>query len=241
MVFRKTVGALFLLVILLPNALGSSSAEFDEDTTGIYDRAEESFFPGEFMEDLIIEVDREEISLDIDGGIIELTPEENWWGEANLTISNATEMLVIPIRVRPVNDAPELGDIVIEGDPLSLVNPLIASINATDVDGDQLEITWYLDQEEMGIGPKIQYYIYPGRKNLTVVVNDGNGGILSTWAIVDPLPPPGWGEEPDNTRNRIIFWTIFGSGAFLFTALTSWVFLSKGKNEVKKRIDEDAG
>jgi hypothetical protein len=99
------------------------------------------------------------------------------------------------------------------------------------MDGDQLEIIWYIDQEKIGEGPDIQYYIYPGRKNLTVVVDDGSGGTVSTWIDIDPLPPPGWGEEPDNTRNRIIFWSIFGSGGLIFAALTAWVFLSRGKDE----------
>jgi hypothetical protein len=231
MVFRNMGVALLLLIILLPPALGASSIEFDEDTISVYDRAENTFFPGETMDDLDIDVDREEISLDIDGGRIEIIPRENWWGEANLTISNGTEELIIPIHVNQVNDSPEVLDLIIEGDPLALVNPLRAGINATDIDGDDLTTTWYLDGEEIGTGPEIQYYIYPGRRNLTVVVDDGNGGTVSTWAVLDPVSPPGWGEEPDNTRNRIIFWSIFGSGAMIFTVLTAWVFLSRGKDD----------
>ncbi len=234
--FFRNVGAVIIsLVILLPAAAGASSVDLDEDTTFVYDRAEEGFFPGELMDDLDIEVDQDGISLDIDGGRIEIIPRENWWGEANMTISNGTEELIIPIHVRPVNDAPQIINLTIEGDPKALVNPLVASLDATDIDGDHLDITWYLDQDEIGEGPEIQYYIYPGRKNLTVVVDDGKGGTTSTWTYLDPIPPPGWGEEPDNTRNRIIFWSIFGSGAIIFTALTAWVFLSRGRDDEGSR------
>ena len=133
-----------------------------------------------------------------------------------------------------MNDAPEILDVTLNGDPASLENPVIYNISYFDVDGDPISIKWYLDGEEMSTGAHGQRYIYPDQNNLTVVIDDGNGGIDSMTVIVHTIPPEGWGDEPDNTRNRIIFWTIFGTAGVILLAAMVWVLF---RPEYRERDD----
>ncbi len=114
-------------------------------------------------------------------------------------------------------------------------NPLNASVTFTDPDGDEVTTTWLLDGEEIGSGNSIQRYVYPGRHNLTVVLDDGNGSVVQVSRTLDPIPPPGWNDEPDNRRNELIFWSIFGAGGMIFGAVAAWIWLSKGPSDDQNR------
>jgi hypothetical protein len=128
------------------------------------------------------------------------------------------------------NSPPE--NIIITGIPQDgrIENPLNATISFEDPDGDNVSVTWLLDGEEIGKGYSIIRYIYPGRKNLTAVLDDNNGSVIQVSRIVDPVPPPGWGDKPDNRRNELIFWTIFGSGGLIFALAAAWIWLKKEKD-----------
>jgi hypothetical protein len=120
-------------------------------------------------------------------------------------------------------------DVRIEGIPDDgrIENPLNASVSYTDPDGDIVSIRWLLDGEEVATGPSIQRYVYPGKHNLTVELDDGNGSVVRSSRILDPVPPPGWGDEPDNRRNELIFWAIFGSGGLIFATAVAWIWLKR--------------
>lgn len=117
-----------------------------------------------------------------------------------------------------------------------LINPLRATINVTDP--ENATITWFLDGEEIGTGTTIQRYVYPGLHNLTVKIEYDNGTIISRTFELDPVPPPGWEEEPDNRKNRIIFWLIFGSGGIVFAAFAAWLWLKKDDKDPTNLQDQ---
>ncbi len=133
------------------------------------------------------------------------------------------------------NTPPE--DIEIIGIPSDgrIENPLNASVTFSDPDGDEVNITWLLDGEEIGTGNSIQRYVYPGRHNLTVVLDDGNGSVVQVSRILDPIPPSGWNDEPNNNKNDLIFWSIFGAGGIIFGAVAAWIWLSKGPSDDQNR------
>jgi hypothetical protein len=115
-----------------------------------------------------------------------------------------------------------------------LINPLKASVSFPDMENST--IRWFLDGDEIGIGPSIQRFVYPGLHNLTLEIEYQNGTVFTRSFDLDPVPPPGYNDEPDNTRNRIIFWSIFGTGGLIFAAAAAWIWLkrdSENEGELK--------
>ncbi len=118
-----------------------------------------------------------------------------------------------------------------------LVNPLNATLTYRDADNDNVTIEWYLDGEMVAEGAHIGRYIYPGPRNLTVVLQDEKGGrTIRSWTL-EPLPPSGWSDRPDDAGNRLMFWAIFGSAGIAFSIGLGW-FLA---HEFRSRMGrEDA-
>jgi len=125
----------------------------------------------------------------------------------------------------PDNSPPVILSVAGIPDDGILTGPLNASVEWKDDDNDTVTVRWLLDGEQIGEGATITRYIYPGRKNLTVTLDDGNGGLTHRSWTLDPDPPEGWDDRPDNARNRIIFWTIFGMGGMLFAVALVWYYL----------------
>ncbi len=125
------------------------------------------------------------------------------------------------------NSPPE--SIIINGIPEDgrIENPLNASVSFEDPDGDNVSVTWLIDGEEVGTGYNIRRYVYPGKHNLTAVLDDGNGSVVRVSRTLDPIPPPGWRDKPDNRRNELIFWVIFGSGGVIFALSAAWIWLKR--------------
>jgi len=123
------------------------------------------------------------------------------------------------------NSPPMIMNIVGIPDDGILTGPLNASVEWKDDDNDTVTVRWLLDGEQIGEGASITRYIYPGKKNLTVTLDDGNGGLASRSWTLDPAPPEGWDDGTDNTSNRIIFWTIFGLGGLFFAVVLVWYYL----------------
>ena len=147
------------------------------------------------------------------------------WGNNLLAM-----ILIVSFMVLMPGSSGELPDTFeVRGVPLDgkLINPLNASVVIDDSTEEDLMISWYLDGEKVADGEHIQRYIYPGTHNLTVTIEDDVGGSISRSFLLDPVPPPGWGEEPDNDRNMTIFWIIFGSGGLVFAGVAAWIWIKK--------------
>ena len=156
--------------------------------------------------------------------------------------------LAISMRIRPVilitfsvfcliwmdnasgNSPPQ--NVEINGIPEDgrIENPLNATVSFIEPDGDVVSIRWLLDGEEIATGQSVRRYVYPGTYNLTVELNDGNGSVVKMSRILDPIPPPGYGEKPDNRKNDLIFWSIFGAGGIIFALTAAWIWLKKDEN-----------
>ena len=107
-------------------------------------------------------------------------------------------------------------------------NPLNISIVAQDPENGNLTYSWYLDGELIGEGPGLTYYLFPGARNVTLVISDPEGNSISRSWVFSATPPPGWGDRPDNDRNRAIFWSIFGIfGTILILVLAFILFRKK--------------
>jgi hypothetical protein len=174
-------------------------------------------------------------------GYLNFTPHENFVGSftVNLTFNDNGTITKdeIHVNVTNVNDEPVIDQILVNGDPNELINPVVAHVQFADIDDDEVEITWYLDGEEIGKGENLQRYIYPDQNNLTVVIDDGNGGSETRTIVIHTIPPEGWGEEANNTINRVIFWTIFGSAGAILIAAMVWV-LFKPESRVRNKGED---
>ncbi len=138
--------------------------------------------------------------------------------------------LIISFTVMMSDSSGEVPDTFeVLGIPLDgkLINPLNASVVIDDRSEDNLMISWHLDGGKVAEGEHIQRYIYPGTHNLTITIEDEEGGSISRSFLLDPVPPPGWGEEPDNERNMTIFWIIFGAGGLVFAGVAAWIWIKK--------------
>jgi hypothetical protein len=109
----------------------------------------------------------------------------------------------------------------------TIENPLIIGITALDPEGDNVTCSWYVDGEPVGYGPDLTYFLLPGHRNVTVVISDLEGGTTQRSWTFSAIPPPGWSDEPDNGRNRFIFWTIFGLSSLVLMMILGTILFRK--------------
>lgn len=133
----------------------------------------------------------------------------------------------------PENRPPTIG-VVIGAPDADFVNPLNASAEATDPDGDAVRFVWMLDGQTISEDENVTYHVLPGYRNLTLVVDDNNGSrAYRYWEFVSP-EPPGWNDIPDNDGNRLMFWLLLGiPGSLLAITIGIILFrpLRKGKGK----------
>ena len=126
--------------------------------------------------------------------------------------------------------------LTVEGIPEDgvLENPLNATVTIDNADPSNWTVEWILDGEIVDEDRHIQRYIYPGIHNLTIRAESDDGEIRTASFLLDPIPPPGWGEEVDQKRNDLIFWLIFGSGGLIFGLAALWLWIGKDKTRIKE-------
>jgi len=147
------------------------------------------------------------------------------------TAHGALLFLMISALLFSPSAVSDAGDVEVRGIPEDgrFVNPLNATVIYEDPGGDQATVSWILDGELVEEGYHIQRYIYPGKHNLTVRIENGNSTVIERYFLLDPIPPPGWGEEPDRKGNELLFWSVFGAGALIFAAAAAWIWLRKAE------------
>ncbi|MBN1539888.1 MAG: hypothetical protein JW939_07070 [Candidatus Thermoplasmatota archaeon] len=235
----KLFGPSFILVLLLLSSVVSGEDDFtmEEDSTFQTDMSVYELLNISSDKFLGLGSDQENVTVSIIGGFLTITSTGNWYGAALIDYNYIEDDTLVDkawtLNVTPVNDAPEIINITLSGDPDNLENPVTYSVSFTDVDGDEVKVSWTLDGEDAGEGDSVTRYIFPDQNNLTVIIDDDNGGTDSMSISIYTVPPEGWGDQPDNTRNRIIFWSIFGSAGLLLLAAIVWVMLSPSEKKEK--------
>lgn len=233
----RTVSVFLLAAaFLIPLTDGSSAFDIalEEDSYLLLDLHREGFFQNDTIGSLLIETNRSLLEAEAEGDLLNISGSPDAYGEGILIVSNSSALVNISVTVTPVQDDPVIRGIELRGDPTDLENPVNATVDVFDPDGDELTITWRLNGEPVMYGPCFRRYVYPGRKNLSVIVDDGQGGIDEEWVEISTRPPPGWGERSDNTRNRVIFWLIFGSGGLIIAGAVFWTWIRKPEVHMKK-------
>lgn len=200
----------------------------DEDTFTLYDPW--SAFHGDGHAALEITAG-EGIMVDWeDDDLLNVTTIPDWYGSSYLTISNGSHEIKINITVDPINDAPFITDVVMPDNLTGAENPLVISVEAYDVEGDPLTIEWFIGKDLKNpviVNRTFDRYVYPGQRTITVKVSDEHGANVTREFQVSMKAPPGFLDEPDNTSNKFIFWSIFGSAGLIFGIFAFWIMVKK--------------
>jgi len=227
--------AAYLLVLCILPQVASAEEDFTMEEDSTYQTDDSVFDILNITSELFLglDTDQENITVILVDGDMNITSIGNWFGVALIEYSymdNGTQVNgTWTLNVTPVNDEPTVLNISLSGDPGVLDNPVTYSVSYLDVDGDDIKVSWFIDEEPAGEGDSVTRYIFPDQRNLTVIIDDGNGGTDSMSVSIHTVPPEGWGDRPDNTRNRIIFWVIFGSAGLILLAAAAWVILTPEK------------
>jgi hypothetical protein len=241
--------AILILILLVIPIAASANNDFtmEEDSSFQTDARVNDILNLENETIVTILTQQEELSIRLLDGYLNITSTGDWYGIATIGynyIENGTmadgEWTV---NVTPMNDDPLIENVTLSGDPSSLANPVTYSVSYSDIDGDSITIKWYLEEEEIGSDDQGQRYIYPDQNNLTVVIDDGNGGMDSRTLVINTIPPEGWEDESDNTKNRVIFWIIFGTAGIILLAAMVWVLFqpeSKERNDTPSPKENNA-
>jgi hypothetical protein len=245
---RFELGVLIFTFFLITPLMGSAEEAIvmNEDSTFQTDLTVNQML--EIRNETMVEIGtyQENVTVKLVNGHLNITTQNNWFGVFTIFYGYMEDNIswdgVWSVNVTPVNDDPEILKITLSGDPGSLENPVSYGVSYSDIDGDPITVKWYLDDEEITSGDQGHRYIYPDQNNLTVVIDDGNGGTDSMTVTIHTIPPEGWGEEPDNTKNRVIFWIIFGTAGIILLAAMVWVLFrpeSKVRDDPAKTEEKD--
>ncbi|MFO8050686.1 MAG: hypothetical protein R6V01_03195 [Thermoplasmatota archaeon] len=225
------MGNRFLFMVALMACIGSVEGlvTFDEDTSASYDLDLSVLFPRDTPDNISFEPGEGlEVEL-LEGGALNISSSENWNGASNVTLSNGSAEFTIDVEVIPVNDAPVILEVIGPENLTDAENPLVMTVVAEDVEGDEITVEWFLQDEEdpVVVSRTFRRWVYPGTKILRVRVSDPHGANETKEFVVSMKTPPGMEEGPDNIKNRVIFWTIFGSAGLIFGLLCYWIMMGK--------------
>jgi hypothetical protein len=169
--------------------------EFDEDTEFESDDSLADVFTdvdGDLLIFDMLESENIEIDIDSDGTFV-LTPAENFNGEEELVFTAydgiETTNYNFTIVVEPVNDPVVIESVSPEMDTLAMMEGKSQdfSIVATDVDGDIIEYTWYLDGMPVEtLGTDFTYdadYTSAGSHKVKIIVSDSKTEAEFNWKI----------------------------------------------------------
>ena len=168
-----------------------------------------------------------DVQVDVGGSLLTITPHANFVGLASFSVAaydGIVESFRVQVRVRvnPVNDAPTIDATTPSTSPVVMFEGESKSftVTASDIDGDALSYTWYLDgtgqplEEESQYTLEVQVTEELARSVVVrVVVSDGNGGtdehswtvdidntnLAPTVSITNPATAAEFGTEEDIT------------------------------------------
>jgi hypothetical protein len=129
----------------------------------------------------------------VSGNQLTLTPSANWHGTATVTVTaddgeGGTDTETLDLVVTPVNDLPTFTPIA--NQTVAEDTPVVVVVNASDEDGDTLtysvtvnsgNVTASFTGNQLTVTPAADW---TGTANITVTVDDGNGGVqTSTFTV----------------------------------------------------------
>jgi hypothetical protein len=136
--------------------------------------------------DLVLTCEGENITVD---GLVLTAYYDDWVPEhdVGLTVSDGEAEVSFTLRVNVinVNDLPVATDVLpATGTVAKEGKTIVFSVNATDVDGDDLMIKWKDGEKVLGEGSPFKYSkLKPGEHTITVVVDDGTSAIEESVVI----------------------------------------------------------
>ena len=107
--------------------------------------------------------------------------------------ANLTATATITVTVRPVNEAPAEAKILLPANGTKFRQGALVSFsgNASDVDGDVLNYTWFSDGELIGYGKSLSTKaLKPGKHVITLTVSDGSLAATSEAVQVEIMKKP---------------------------------------------------
>jgi hypothetical protein len=91
----------------------------------------------------------------------------------------------LTVHVVNVNDPPVIVErLPATGSKYKEGKKVVLSINVSDEDGDELNVTWWEGMELIGTGSPLEVKLKPGEHVITVVVNDGTDQVDDTFTVV---------------------------------------------------------
>ncbi|GEM_PF-1760069 len=133
------------------------------------------------------------IAVTISTGIVSLVPEENWFGTEELVFTASDDLLrdnvsdTLLVTVMPLNDPPYI--VAYAPDSLTIyceVNETIDfSISGMDIDNTDLEYSWKLNGQNLGISDSTYSFTseIPGTHTVAAYVSDGILSDSVTWYV----------------------------------------------------------
>ena len=132
--------------------------------------------------------DEDNLNCEIEGNELTYYSKLNYNGEANCEIEvndeNGFDNYVFSVNILPVNDAPEIrGHSPTETPKLMKGTDTLFSVNAYDIDGDELNIKWFVDGNESESEEDYVFNNVKGNYEIKVVVSDNEFEDEHTWNV----------------------------------------------------------
>lgn len=129
--------------------------------------------------------------------LTDIMPYPDWYGETAVMFipkdgsgTSSEEAFILHVIVEGVNDEPKIKEYSPEGDiEISEGDYVELSVDATDIDNDELNYTWYLDNIAIYEGIDVDAITYEsnytsaGKHILKVIVSDGEYEAVHTWNL----------------------------------------------------------
>jgi len=104
-----------------------------------------------------------------------------------VTVSDGEEEVTaqLTIHVVNVNDAPVIVDLLpADGSKFEEGRKVTLSVETEDEEGDEVTVTWYDGDVELGTGPTLAVRLEPGEHTIRVVVDDGTDQVEDSFTVV---------------------------------------------------------
>ncbi len=130
--------------------------------------------------------DQDDVEVD---GLVLGVRYDMWVPDHTVTLSvsdgeNDTQANLV-IHVINVNDPPEItGRVPENGSRFKEGEKVTFSVNTSDEDADDLTMTWWDGDVELGTGSSLEVKLKPGEHSITIVVDDGTDQVDDTFTVV---------------------------------------------------------
>jgi hypothetical protein len=129
--------------------------------------------------------DEPNVSADVDGNELTLTPVPDWSGIANITVtaddgSGGTDDETFELMVNAVNDAPLM--VAIENQTTLEDQSILITLNATDIDNESSDLSFYASTDDTDI---VTVFVEGSVLTLTPIEDATGTAVIEVWASDD--------------------------------------------------------